>query len=207
MYPWKLLNETHLEQLDEVEEMLECKANIDLVMDTHWLMKNSSNNFDFNFEFILKESIDCDPIQIFEKLLEFSDVKLACAKLINHLEDSISDRILATPPYCRLCLQSKNEACEHAKVGILFSGGIDCTILAILTDKLLDANQSIDLINVSFEKVNRSVQKLPIDYNTPDRISAKESLNELRKLNSKRYIVQNHLISFEFVIILLFFMF
>lgn len=166
--------------------MLQCKVKMNLIIDSPWLIKCSSNIFNFDFEHILRDSIDCNPIQIFEKLLEMSDVKLACSKLIIHLENSILDRISATPPYCRLCLQSKNESCEHAKIGILFSGGIDCTILAVLADKLLDANQPIDLINVSFEKVNRAMKKLPIDYNTPDRISARESLNELRKLNSKR---------------------
>lgn len=62
-------------------------------------------------------------------------------------------------------------------------------ISAVLSDKLLDSDQSIDLINVSFEKVSRSESvKAPIDYNTPDRLSARDSLEELKRINPNRSV-------------------
>ncbi|KAH0556722.1 hypothetical protein GP486_005491, partial [Trichoglossum hirsutum] len=38
-----------------------------------------------------------------------------------------------------------------AKVAILFSGGLDCTVLARLAHDILPSNQTIDLLNVAFE--------------------------------------------------------
>ena len=41
---------------------------------------------------------------------------------------------------------------EHnVRIAILFSGGLDCTVLARLVHDILDADQHIDLINVAFE--------------------------------------------------------
>ena len=40
---------------------------------------------------------------------------------------------------------------SQTRLAILFSGGLDCTSLAILAHKHLPQNESIDLINVAFE--------------------------------------------------------
>lgn len=41
---------------------------------------------------------------------------------------------------------------EHnVRIAILFSGGLDCTVLARLVHDILPADQHIDLINVAFE--------------------------------------------------------
>lgn len=40
---------------------------------------------------------------------------------------------------------------DSAKVGVLFSGGLDCTILARLVHDLLPVDEPIDLLNVAFE--------------------------------------------------------
>ena len=40
---------------------------------------------------------------------------------------------------------------DSAKVGVLFSGGLDCTVLARLVHDLLPINEPIDLLNVAFE--------------------------------------------------------
>lgn len=41
---------------------------------------------------------------------------------------------------------------EHnVRVAILFSGGLDCTVLARLAHDILPADQHIDLVNVAFE--------------------------------------------------------
>lgn len=39
----------------------------------------------------------------------------------------------------------------HARVAVLFSGGIDCTTVALLVDRVLPAGDAVDLINVAFE--------------------------------------------------------
>lgn len=40
--------------------------------------------------------------------------------------------------------------CQHAKLAVLFSGGIDSTVLAVLADRILPINEPIDLLNVAF---------------------------------------------------------
>lgn len=186
--PWQTLNNTHLEQLSELQDILGMKIEIKSTIQSLWLVKDLSNDdlHCFNFEVILNDYVKEPSNQIFQRLLENENILSVCDEVISRLENSLSDRILATPSVCRECLQSESKKCIHVRIGILFSGGIDCTILAVLMDKLLDAAQPIDLINVSFEKINRSNSKTAIDYNTPDRISAKESLEELKMRNPKR---------------------
>ncbi|KKY23880.1 putative asparagine synthase related protein [Phaeomoniella chlamydospora] len=72
------------------------------------------------------------------------------------------------------------------KVAILFSGGLDCTILARLAHEILDPKESIDLLNVAFENP-RSVAAARLRPNfdpyeaCPDRITGRRSFVELFK--------------------------
>ena len=65
-------------------------------------------------------------------------------------------------------------------IALLFSGGLDCTVLAVLLDKYVPKNQSIDLLNVAFER------KFNDDYLTPDRLTGLQSLLELKTLCPNR---------------------
>ena len=40
---------------------------------------------------------------------------------------------------------------NSARVAILFSGGLDCTVLACIMHTILPLSQPIDLLNVAFE--------------------------------------------------------
>lgn len=183
--PWQSLNATHLQQLNELEDLFENKIEVKPSVQSPWLIKNDSF-YCYNFEDILKESIKNSSANIFRCLLEHEEVMNVCDEIVLRLENSLQDRISATPSICRECLAFENRKCYHARIGILFSGGIDCTILAVLTDKLLDPTQPIDLINVSFEKINRGKTKVQTDYKTPDRLSACQSLEELKRMNPHR---------------------
>lgn len=181
LYPWQILDETNQSLLHELDGFWENNIELENPLNCPWLSKSSISD-GFNFEEMLRDFVHKKPFEIFEELLMHENVTSVCDQLIKHLEMSVSDRIAATPRYCRMCITTfKNDLCNHSRVGVLFSGGIDCTILAVLTDKLLDHSQSIDLINVSFEKV-----RAHIDYNTPDRKSAKDSLIELQRLCPNR---------------------
>lgn len=43
------------------------------------------------------------------------------------------------------------ESADSATVAVLFSGGLDCTVLARVAHDILPSNQQIDLLNVAFE--------------------------------------------------------
>lgn len=145
---------------------------------------------DFSFENALGDDTPTKPDEIFQKLLTNRAIDSVSNELIEALRRSIRDRISATPAICRRCLNVIDgpRQCSDAKIGILFSGGIDCTILACLADQLIDPHLPIDLINVSFERIvrNGTNKSSPIDYNTPDRLSALASLDELKRLSPQR---------------------
>ncbi|GAB7348443.1 hypothetical protein MBLNU459_g6861t1 [Dothideomycetes sp. NU459] len=76
-----------------------------------------------------------------------------------------------------------------AKVAILFSGGLDCTVLARLSHDILDILEPIDLLNVAFEnpRVHRRPKDVPPgDFSPyelcPDRITGKTSYIELQRV-------------------------
>ncbi|EDW27207.1 GL21160 [Drosophila persimilis] len=78
--------------------------------------------------------------------------------------------------------------CTHAKVCILFSGGIDCTVLAILADRYVPDGEPIELINVAFERITAPNTADTQEYwNVPDRKTALQSYNELKRICPKRF--------------------
>lgn len=64
------------------------------------------------------------------------------ADLRAELATAVRQRVLHLPP---------NPPLPDAQVAILFSGGLDCTTLALIADQVLGQDQKIDLINVAFE--------------------------------------------------------
>ncbi|KAK8044748.1 asparagine synthase-domain-containing protein [Apiospora rasikravindrae] len=83
------------------------------------------------------------------------------------------------------------------RVAVLFSGGLDCTILARMADELLPATQGIDLINVAFQNPRVAAQKqaapktgvvVTDDYERcPDRQTGRKSFAELKRACPSRY--------------------
>lgn len=78
----------------------------------------------------------------------------------------------------------------QTKVAILFSGGLDCTVLARLCHEILPDDQSIDLLNVAFEnprvaanaaksKDRKVLESFDIYEACPDRMTGRKSFAEL----------------------------
>ena len=97
--------------------------------------------------------------------------------LVAHLSASLSLRVLDVPDHGR-----QHTDASQAKVAVLFSGGLDCTLLARIAHSLLPHSEPIDLLNVAFENP-RSLQNLSSTadpYNScPDRITGRSSFTEL----------------------------
>ena len=73
----------------------------------------------------------------------------------------------------------------YAKVAVLFSGGLDCTVLARLTHEVLSPEEPIDLLNVAFENPRsiaaaQSTRGRNFYEICPDRVTGRQSFSELK---------------------------
>ncbi|KAF2171291.1 hypothetical protein M409DRAFT_63634 [Zasmidium cellare ATCC 36951] len=100
------------------------------------------------------------------------------SRLEKLLIDSLRPRVQAIPdPPNR---PGTDTALTRARLAILFSGGLDCTVLARLTHDLLPVSEPIDLLNVAFENPRVHKAKGEASYELcPDRITARASYAEL----------------------------
>ncbi|XP_053599704.1 asparagine synthetase domain-containing protein CG17486 isoform X2 [Plodia interpunctella] len=119
-------------------------------------------------------------LDVMKKLMDNNIINDMVSKIIDLLSKSVQIRLKQQPNKCKDCLASNNTTCNHCTTGILFSGGLDCSILAFMANKYLPEEQIIDLINVAFEKDGNST------FEVPDRKTGKQSLQELRKLCPSR---------------------
>ncbi len=108
----------------------------------------------------------------------------AVAKLRDHLLQSLQYRVQGVPV-------PPGATESQARVAVLFSGGLDCTVLARLTDGLLPKDQEIDLLNVAFENPRIAAQHKDLEVEKlyelcPDRITGRQSFAELVKCCRKR---------------------
>ena len=79
---------------------------------------------------------------------------------------------------------------SRSRLAILFSGGVDCMVLAALAHQCFPQNEPIDLLNVAFENP-RTSSKLPATeiYNVPDRLTARQGLVELMKIYQREWVL------------------
>ncbi|KAI0485150.1 asparagine synthase-domain-containing protein [Xylariaceae sp. FL0804] len=81
------------------------------------------------------------------------------------------------------------------RIAVLFSGGLDCTVLARLADELLPPEQGIDLINVAFENPRQvtleqrqpHLQAADKYEGCPDRATGRKAFEELQAACPGRY--------------------
>lgn len=121
------------------------------------------------------------PEVIFPQFLEIPYYLNTVNKLKDLLFKSVKRRVVTKPEFCQNCLL-KNIDCKHAKIGILFSGGLDSAIIALISDNFVPEDEPIDLFNVSFARDDK--KKFDI---VPDRKTGKRTLQELRLLCPKRH--------------------
>lgn len=179
LFPYQDLTHQHnLEQLDLLNNIFPVK--VLKKIELNWQQKvQKPTNFSF-------DEASCDDEDLFESLLQLPAVAETCQTFLELLSASVKDRIERTQQHCKSCI-GKQTSCSHSNIGILFSGGVDCSILAVLADKYIDPGRPIDLMNVSFEKVSYNDKKAEnINWNVPDRLTGRKTLQELKKLRTER---------------------
>ncbi|GKT54573.1 asparagine synthase [Colletotrichum tofieldiae] len=124
-------------------------------------------------------------IGVFNMALPPSDIQPLSASsssvqaVRQELTRSLKLRVLSVPE------PPAHEADNDTRVAVLFSGGLDCTVLARMASDLLPSEQGIDLINVAFEnprlaaKAEQASNGLSLYEACPDRITGRKSFAEL----------------------------
>lgn len=174
IYPWHFKNLNFSQKLQELKTFL----NVDISVISN-IESNGINFINPNEQEIqeIKELKNIKNDEVFSKLSNATKWKQSVMQLQNLLEAAIEKRIDTQPNFCKNCILHRFP-CNHSSVGVLFSGGVDCAILALLSNKFVPQNQPIDLINVAFDRV--------LDFKTPDRITGLQTLKELQDLCPNR---------------------
>ncbi|CAH8669353.1 unnamed protein product [Schistosoma rodhaini] len=170
LYPW---SEQHL---------LLCPSNIPVKVDrVLHVNQNHCNSISANM---------CIPTTLKEVQQKFLDLLSAV------IHDSVYFDLLCDTNYSFNVSNVLRENQSGSLFGLLFSGGLDSSVIAALLDRFVPEDQSIDLINVAFQKRCAGVSfnnsdcldkdSLISAEEAPDRQTALKSYEELCKLSARR---------------------
>ncbi|KAI1386900.1 asparagine synthase-domain-containing protein [Hypoxylon trugodes] len=118
------------------------------------------------------------------------DFNLPSVQLLQHwLCESIKLRVLDIPE------PPNTLSNTDVRVAILFSGGLDCTVLARLAHDFIPTDQGIDLINVAFENPRQASIDKTLPHSEvadtyeacPDRKTGRKAFAELKSSCPNRY--------------------
>ncbi|KAK2588827.1 hypothetical protein KPH14_001698 [Odynerus spinipes] len=203
-YPWKEPDSRFKDIIEELQSVLHINIDInDTISELNVFNKLTiySNPTMKDLEYLENNPYlgDCD--KTIEYLLQNEVVLGKVEYLSKLLHDAVEVRIKTKPNFCKNCIQlvlkGENITCKHAKIGILFSGGLDSAILTLMAHKYVPKTEPIDLINVAFEKTvsipeknnrrnNNSNLCVPQVYDTPDRKTGRQTLSELSQIYPDR---------------------
>ncbi|XP_012218385.1 asparagine synthetase domain-containing protein 1 [Linepithema humile] len=199
-YPWK---EPDL-RFTDVIEALETNLNVDIniketILDSHSLINLHLHPDPRELAYLENIPYNKDFNKTLHYLLENQEINERVTCLTELLHQSVKIRVQKKPNYCKDCikivLNNGSITCTHSKIGILFSGGLDSAILAAIADKYVPENESIDLINVAFEKpvsnqkvshTNGEKENVIQKYDVPDRKTGRQTYSELLRICPSR---------------------
>ncbi|TPX32752.1 hypothetical protein SmJEL517_g04256 [Synchytrium microbalum] len=111
-----------------------------------------------------------------DNVLPSVDYEEALTDSMNAISSAVSVRVLSAPTA---------SSGKDARIAVLFSGGLDSSVLAYYAHVHLPLSEPIDLINVSFENP-RTANDTEDIYDVPDRKTGRRALQELRRLAPNR---------------------
>ncbi|KAJ9607738.1 hypothetical protein H2200_007816 [Cladophialophora chaetospira] len=127
-----------------------------------------------------------EPLPVMNKMrpsssLTSSPTSASVESFLEHLKNALKLRVVDIPS-----LSQGRWHTVSAKVAILFSGGLDCALLARLVHEILPQDEDVDLLNVAFEnpRTLAALAKGPDSaYELcPDRVTGRRSFSELRQV-------------------------
>ncbi|KAG9271718.1 asparagine synthetase domain-containing protein 1 [Astyanax mexicanus] len=217
LYPWVYLgdepsNDFSSEGLPSSVSLVMNNAGLQLnfpVNPMNTSIQAVDSNDEPNHTFSLTSSFDLK-----EFLLKSTKKQELVRSLIDVLSEAVRRRVQSLP-YTDNVSPTETPKSDEAQVAILFSGGIDSMILAVLADRHIPPDKPIDLLNVAFklqerkmnqgskkkqhknknngEHVNVSVnditssdQRTSNCFDVPDRITGRAGLQELKKISPSR---------------------
>lgn len=181
LYPWQCLSEDTRQQLHILDAAMRWETHVACPIAPQWLNREGQTTESYDF-YALVDNPELKVEQLYESLLDNQQVQKSLQTLDKLMQNSVAQRVVNTAPVCRNCVASGK--CEHAKICLLFSGGIDCTILALLANKFVPHTEPIELINVAFERVASATTEF--SWNVPDRQTSEQSYAELQRLCPQR---------------------
>ncbi|KAK2904786.1 hypothetical protein QQF64_032911 [Cirrhinus molitorella] len=151
------------------------------------------------------QNVSQTSVENLKELLTNSKKKAMVSMLIDVLSEAVHKRVQYLPAQDEMAIPNHTKA----DIAILFSGGIDSMILAVLADRHIPADKPIDLLNVAFKiqegkvppkslkkgknkKKDCDPDKTQSDqqsfncFDVPDRLTGRAGLQELKNLNPKR---------------------
>lgn len=124
-----------------------------------------------------------------------SDLRAAPEDLPHIDEAAVEATVLAVLDDSVRARVSGIRTAQTPRIAVLFSGGLDCTVVAALAHRHVPHDEPIDLITVAFENPRaiaaaRARGETADPYNVPDRQSARASFADLSKLPREWRLVQ-----------------
>lgn len=185
-HPWREPDLRFTDIIEELEKSLQVDINIEETI------FHSTNDLGLVLE---PETQDLELYEAAARLNDINDkmeylvnsnkISKKVERLLELLRKSVEVRVKKKPDYCKDCVKVRSSDCKHAKIGILFSGGLDSAILALVTNEFVPIDEPIDLINVAFERNSKNNDD-STKYDVPDRKTGKQTLKELMDLCPER---------------------
>ncbi|KAF7306696.1 Asparagine synthetase domain-containing protein 1 [Mycena indigotica] len=158
-------------------------------LESYWTIFNrASTNAPYTQPPRICEDVPSDDLPLLTSLETPNRFEEALQQFLDVLDTSVALRVRNIP---------KLPEAGAARLAVLFSGGVDSTVIAFLADKYIPVDEPIDLLNVAFENPRKiRLQKEernkgiggqePPPYMVPDRETGLQELEELRKLRPHR---------------------